>query len=740
MKNTLLLISIVASILFTCGAKKANKTPIFSSQNDGKIKELIGKMTLEEKVHQLATQYPNANMRFGIPNISANECLHGIKMDSATIFPQAIAMASTWSPELIERMGTVVAKESRAFGIHQCYTPMLAVVRDIRWGRTEESYGEDPYLVGKIGAAYIKGLQGMGEQRFDQNHIIATAKHFVADGEPMAGANGAAMDISDYNLQNVHLYPFRLAIEEARVGAIMPAHHLLNGIPCHGNKYILNDILRGQFGWDGLVVSDNGDMRMMKDVFNYVPDQMLAAKKGLEVGIDLELALFQGWSKQRMYGNYLIEAVTKGIVPIKLVDNAVAHVLRAKYQMGLFDGDILADERFDVIKYPENGEPEKVSMHDAEMFKKALYVGIPKKNWCEIVFDQKHNELALEVAHKSIVLLKNENHILPIRKDQYKHIAVIGPNANSMRLGGYSPDKPRYYISVFEGIKKFVGESGQVSFAEGCNFSGNTDKIQEAVALAQKADFIVLTIGGSEETCRENQDVDDLHLPENQQLLEQAIKATGKPYIVVLLNGRPISIEYSAVNAPAILEGWYLGQETGRAVADILFGVVNPSGKLPITFPRNAGQVPLFYNKMELGRKRNLYKSDPEPLFPFGFGLSYSTFEIGQPVLAKVTITPGETTSVTVTVKNTGKYAGEEVVQLYIHDVLSERVRPLKELRNFTRVSLNPGESREVKLEIGRQQLEYWNDGKWIVEPGDFEIMIGSNSIDTKKTKLTVVK
>jgi len=722
-----------------CTQDKAQQLVIFNDNNSMKIEAIIAKMSLQEKVHQLATQYPNANMRLGIPNITANECLHGIKMDSATIFPQAIAMASTWNPELIERMGTVVAKESRAYGIHQCYTPMLAVVRDARWGRTEESYGEDPYLVGKIGASYIRGLQGMGSQRFDKNHIIATAKHFVADGEPMAGDNGAAMDVSDYTLHNVHLYPFRLAIEEAKVGAIMPAHHLLNGIPCHANKYTLNTILRGELGWDGLIVSDNGDLRGLKSNFNYVENWEQAAKKGLEVGIDQELALFQGWNDNRMYGDNLIAAVKDGVVSEKMIDKAVAHVLRAKFQLGLFDENISLNDRFDVIKHPDNGEPKKlVSQHDAEMFKKSLYVGIPRNNWRKIVFDKKSDSLALEVAHKSIVLLKNEKNTLPLKMGRYKNIAVIGPNANSIRLGGYSPDKPRYYVSIFEGIKKFVGSDVEVHFAEGCDFNGTTSKIQEAVDLALKSDFVVLVIGGSEETCRENQDVDDLYLPKNQQLLEEAIKATGKSYVVILLNGRPISIEYSAQNAPAIIEGWYLGQETGTAVADVLFGKVNPSGKLPITFPRNAGQCPLFYNKLKTGRPRNLYKSIASPLYSFGFGLSYTTFKIGVPVLEKAKISNGETTSVSVVVKNTGKYIGEEVIQLYIHDLISERVRPLKELRNFAHVSLKPGESKKVVMEIGKQQLEYWNDGKWIIEPGDFDVMIGTNSDKLSKVVLTV--
>jgi beta-glucosidase len=338
-------------------------------------------MSLEEKAFQLPSQYPNSNARLGIPHISANECLHGVRMKQATVFTQAIAMASTWDNELIERMGNVVAKETRAYGIHHCFTPMLAVVRDVRWGRTEESFGEDPFLIGNIGAAYINGLQGRGKNRFDRDHIIATAKHYVADGEPMAGANGAAMDISEYTLQNVHLYPFRMAIEDAKVGSIMPAHHLLNGVPCHGNKHILVDILRNQYKWDGLVVSDNNDIKNMNTTFNYQPDNFSIARKALEVGVHEELSMFRGWDETRMYGYNLIQAVRSGKIPESLVDNAVAMVLRAKFALGLFESDAHLNDRFDLIKHAENRPSGSLSQEDAERYEKATYVGVARDNW-----------------------------------------------------------------------------------------------------------------------------------------------------------------------------------------------------------------------------------------------------------------------------------------------------------------------------------------------------------------------
>ncbi len=728
----LVLLFIVSSISFCYGQ-------VSKGQFDKEIRSLIKQMSIEEKVRQLATQFPNANMRLGIPNINANECLHGIKLEGATVFPQAIAMASTWDVELIEQMGHVVAKESRAFGVHQCYTPMLSVVRDVRWGRTEESYGEDPYLVGKIGTAYILGLQGKGSKFLDSEHIIATAKHFAADGEPMAGDNGAAMDVSDYNLHNIHMLPFKMAIEQGNVRSIMPAHHLLNGIPCHANKDLLNEVLRKQYKWDGLIVSDNQDIKRSAKTFKYAPTLVDAVRMALEAGIHQELSMFQSWNDNRLYGDLLIDAVKQGLIDEKLVDNAVSCVLQVKFELGLMQSKEQLDERFDWLAYPQYSNAKILSDEEAEMSAKADYFGRPVKNYRKIINDPAHDALALEVARKSVVLLKNEANILPLSTEKYKKIAVIGPNADAMRLGGYSPDKPKYFVTILEGLKNKYGEKIEFSYAQGCDIaSDKTSEIEEAVTLAQNSDLVVLAIGGSEETCRENEDRDDLNLAGVQTRLVQAIHKTGKPYVVVLLNGRPLSIEWTAQNAPAIIEGWYLGQETGTAIAEVLFGEVNPGGKLPITFPRNVGQVPLFYNKLETGRPRRIHNSSPEPLFPFGFGLSYTDFVISEPVLEKSLISSDGKTIVSVNVTNSGKFKGDEVIQLYVNDLVSSRVRPAMELRGFERITLAPGEIRTVSFEIGKEQLEYWLDGQWIVEPGDFEIMIGNSSANVKKTLLKV--
>lgn len=694
-------------------------------------------MSLEEKVFQLATQYPNSNARLSIPTMSVNECLHGIKLNHGTVFPQAIGMASTWDEDLIERMGNVVAKESRAYGIHHCYTPNLSVVRDARWGRTEENYGEDPFLIGSIGSAYINGLQGRGVYRFDKDHIIATAKHFVADGEPMAGANGAAMDVSDYNLYNVHLYPFRMAINKSRVGSIMPAHHLLNGVPCHANKYVLVDILRKELKWDGLVVSDNNDIKNMFTTFGYGADYADAAKRSLEVGIHQELVLSRGWDSTRMYGNNLITAVKQGKVSEKLVDNAVFMVLKAKFNLARPETNQALLERFDLIKRPERRAANSYSQDYAEQFEKATYYAVPRYDVDEVLNDSSHAQLALEVAHKSIILLKNEKSLLPLDANKIKKVAVIGPNANAKRVGGYS-GVPKYFVTVYDGIKKLLGSSADVQYAKGCEIASVVkEDFSEAVKLAQKSDVAILVLGGSEETSRENQDADNLDLTGNQMELMKAVYATGKPCIVILLHGQPQSIGWIAQNVPAIIEGWYLGQETGTALADVLFGRYNPSGKLPITIPRNAGQEPLFYNKLQPGRPRNIFQSEPTPLFPFGFGLSYSQFKLSNLQLASTKINRNGETVLNLDITNVGKVDGEEVVQLYVNVKNSAKVRPLKELRGFKKIFIKAGETKNVEFTIGKEQLEYWNE-QWIVEPGEYKIMVGSNSVDLKSVVLKV--
>lgn len=751
LKNLIIQTSCVVFIMIIASCKQNTQdSMVFSDKHDARIDKFIKQMTLEEKLGQMiAYRYlgrskpSNANVRLGIPNLVTNGCVHGVMADGATTFPQAIAMASTWDPVLIEKMGNIVAKEARALGIHQSYSPMIAVVRDVRWGRIEESFGEDPFLVGNIGVAYINGLQGTGAQRFDKEHILACVKHYVADGEPLAGGNGAAMDVSEYNLHNIHLYPFRMALVEARAASLMPAHHYLNGVPCHANNYIMNDILRDQYKWNGLVVSDNQDLPHLVQSLKYTPDYTDAALKALKAGIHQELDMsIEG---NRLYGNRLAEAVKAGDVPEELVDEAVATILRAKFEIGLFGGELPSIEKSVGL----DSVPPAV------------------ENYKEILNNVRHDELALEVAHKAIVLLKNNNSTLPLNLDQLKTIAVIGPNADIMRLGGYSTSNPKYFITILDGIKKYVGNRAEVSYAEGTGIDiklaesvehdveltniakrsnyepsvPESKKISEAVALAAKSDIVILAIGGSEATCRENEDVDYLGLTGRQLELVKAVHGTGTPCIVVFLGGRPISEPWIAENIPAIIQGWYLGQETGTAIADVLFGKVNPGGKLPVTIPRNVGQVPLFYNMLETGRPRRIYRSSPEPLYPFGHGLSYTTFNIDNMKLESNNIYAGGKTRLSVDIANTGKVAGDEVVQLYIRALYNKKARPKKELRGFQRISLSPGEKKTIYFEIGKKQLEYWNES-WVVEPGAYDLFVAANSSDQSlelnKTKLIV--
>jgi beta-glucosidase len=715
-----------------------------------RVNDLLSRMTIEEKAHQLASFFPNANVRLGIPHMQAGEALHGICLPNATSFPMAIALASTWDPDMIEDMATVIAKEARALGVHHVYSPMLAVARDPRWGRTEESYGEDPYLVSRIGVAFIKGLQGTGKQRFDENHIIATAKHFIADGEPIAGLNGSAFEMSERSLHEIHLPPFKAAVEEAHVGSIMPAHHSLNGVPCHSNTHIMDDILRDTYGFDGLVVCDNNDIFNLMEFMRVAKTWAEAARLSLEVGIDTELAWERSWDKGRAYGAPLVEGVKNGAVPAVLLDRAVKNVLRAKFKLGLFDdgSEVVAWQDFELSGEKGKTDYEVVTYSDSirgrdlggDYFNTLDRLTIPRENVEEILNDPTHNELALEVARKAITLLKNENDVLPLDKAKLKRIAVIGPNADEELLGGYSTPQVRYFVSVLDGIKNYVGDEVEVLYAEGVSIEDfERENIDEAVSIARKADVAVVVIGGNEITCKENEDRDDLGLVGQQQALVEAVYATGTPVVVLLLHGRPLAIEWIKDHVPAILDGWYLGQETGNALADVLFGEVNPGGKLPMTVPRNVGQVPIYYNIMPPGRPGRYFKSKAEPLWPFGHGLSYTSFEYSNLKLKSIS---SSSATANVDIVNTGQQTGDEVVQLYIRDEYSSVVRPAMELKRFRRITLKPGEKKTVTFTLEKDAFAFYDEKteEWIVEPGDFNIMIGSSSADIRISKMLTLK
>ena len=726
--------------LFFLNAKAQEKTgyiPLTKKEKQ-KVEQLLSQMTVEEKAHQLASFYPNADKRLNIPHMQAGESLHGIVAPGATTFPQAISMASSWDPALVERVSNAIAAEARALGIHHCYTPMLGVVRDARWGRFEEGYSEDPYLVSKIGVAFINGLQGTGKSRFDKNHVVATAKHFVADSEPLLGANGAAVEISLRSLHEVHLPPFRAAVEEAKVGAIMPAHHSLNGVPCHINTYTLNDVLRKEYGFDGLIVSDNNDIRWVQDRLFATENREETIRKSLEAGVHTELAFKQTWADKRMYGPPLVTLVKAGKVPMKLLDDAVRKVLEFKVALHLDEEENpMGREMTQLQKETKNADV------NADVFFSQIdgSLSSPRSNYKSVLNDPKHDALALEAARKSIILLKNANNLLPFKKDQFKKIAIIGPNADTIRLGTYSTQQPKHFITVKQGIEKSVGKNSQVFYAKGTDIQHpNPAQIQTALTIANLSDVIILVLGDDDKTVMENVDRDDINLPGAQDDLMKAMVATGKPIVLVLLHGRPAAIQYAKDNVPAILDGWFLGQESGTAVAEAIFGDLNPAGKLTVTYPRNVGQVPAFYNSLIPGRPREIWNASYDPTYPFGYGISYTTFKYSDFQLSKSNMIATDTVYASVKIQNTGKIKGDEIAQLYIRDNVSSLARPIKELKGFKRITLEPGAEQTVTFPISKRALEFWKDGQWITEPGAFTIMVGPNSTELKNLTLTLVK
>ena len=648
--------------------------------------------------------------RLGIPALGIGEGLHGYMAHEATSFPQAIGLASAWDPELHQKVFSVVAREMRARGAHYVLSPVLDLARDPRWGRTEETYGEDPYLVSRLGLAAVRGLQG---EHFtgDPEHVLATAKHFAAHGQPEAGTNCGPANYAERILREELFAPFEAVVREGRIGAVMASYNEINGVPSHVNTWLLKDLLRGEWGFDGFVISDGWGVDDLYRLHFVAGDEKEAAEKAFSSGVDIELG--------RCF-RHLEGSVEAGKISGEALDAAVAKILRVKFQLGLFENPFVDEERA-----------------------------------VSITNSTEHKEVALEAAHKSMILLKNEGGLLPLDKSRLRSLAVIGPNAAPVRLGGYSGN-PGYGVSVLEGIRQEVGQEIEILYAEGCGITQSTNDagqmwvddevlapdpdddsglIAEAVETTQKADVALLVLGDNEQTCREAWskshlgDRDSLDLPGRQEELLRAVFATGKPVILLLIQGRPASINFAAQHVPAILEGWYLGQAAGTAVADVLFGTVNPGGKLPITFPRSVGQIPAYYYHKPSARRGYLF-SNPEPLFPFGHGLSYTTFAYNHLRLSRETITIGEMTILSVDVTNTGERTGDEVVQFYVHDLLSERVtRPVKLLKGFERVTLEPGETRTVSFTVGPEQLKFLDESmRWMVEPGRFELMVGGSS------------
>jgi beta-glucosidase len=665
------------------------------------------------------------NSRLGIPVFFHEECLHGHAARDGTSFPQPIALGATFNPELIEKLFTMTAAETRARGAHQALTPVVDVARDPRWGRVEETYGEDPYLVSRLGIAAVRGFQGDASFK-NKSRVIATLKHFAAHGQPESGMNCAPVNVSERLLRETFLFTFKEALQKAAAISVMASYNEIDGVPSHASEWLLRDVLRKEWKFKGFVVSDYysiWELHYRPDTHGHfvARDKSHACELSVRAGVNIE------FPEPDCY-LHLVELIRKKILKESQLDELIAPMLYWKFQMGLFEDP-----------YVDPKEAEKMA-------------------GCEA-----HRKLARHAARESITLLKNENNIVPLDLKKIKTIAVIGPNANRSLLGGYS-GAPKHDVTVLDGIKAKVGNRAKVLYSEGCkitiggswqqdevvasNQEEDRKQIAEAVQVANKADVIVLAIGGNEQTSREAWNLKhmgdraSLDLVGRQNELVQVMLAIGKPVIVFLFNGRPLSITEVAEKVPAIFECWYLGQECGHAVADVLFGDFNPGGKLPISFPRSAGHVPVFYNYKPSARRGYLF-DEVSPLFAFGFGLSYTTFEIKKPRLKQNKIRSKDSTRVLVDVKNTGPRAGTETVQLYIRDLVSSVTRPIKELKGFQKIELQPGETKTVALDITPESLAFYDvHMKYVVEPGDFEIMVGNSSRDTdlQKVILTVTK
>ncbi len=668
------------------------------------------------------------NTRLGIPVMFHGEALHGAVRPGATIFPEAVGLGATWDPGLLEKVFSVAGRESRAAGNAMVLAPVLDLSRDPRYGRVEEMYSEDPYLVAQLGTAAVKGLQGLKSDSdlLDENHVYATLKHFV-HGQPENGTNVGPNDFSERTMRSVFLYPFEEVVKNAHVEAVMPSYNENNGgIPSHANPWLLHEVLRGEWGFKGITASDYTAVEQLYSLQHVAASPAAAGVLALKSGVDMELPAPAGFPG-------LVDAVNSGKLPMTDLDDAVSRVLTAKFRAGLFEHPYVDEERA------------------------ATEVG-----------NKANIPLARQAADEAIVLLQNKANILPLDSSKIKTLAVIGPNGNKERLGGYS-GMPPYYVTVLDGIKKRAGVGVNVVFAEGCRISEpdvapnqNTmgvykapkpetdDKLlAEALQTAKSADVIVLALGGNEIVSRESignigpgmsmiGDSDTLELPGRQMDLVREIVKLGKPTVAVLLNGKAYAVTELAAAVPAILEGWYLGQETGNAVAGVLFGDVNPSGHLPVTIARNVGQLPVYYYKTPAARRGYVF-DDNSPLFPFGLGLSYTTFTFGKPTIDREKMSADQTAHVSVTVTNSGTRAGDEVVQMYVHHAVSSVVQPIIVLRGFKRIHLEAGSSTTVSFDVGSEQLSILNaEMKRVVEPGSVEIRIGANSAETTSAGLSI--
>lgn len=710
---------------------------------DQKVNALLKKMTIEEKIGQL-NQYTGDNSATGpitinpnkqaeikagligsmlnivgtkytrqyqelamqsrlkIPLLFGQDVIHGYK----TTFPLPLAEAASWDLQAIELAARVAATEASASGIHWTFAPMVDISRDPRWGRVMEGAGEDTYLGSKIAYARVKGFQG--NKLGDLNSVMACVKHFAAYGAAVGGRDYNSVDMSERMLWETYLPPFKAALD-AGAATFMNSFNDLNGIPATGNAHLQRDILKGKWNFQGFVVSDWGSIGEMV-AHGYSKDLKAAALSAITAGSDMDM-------ESNAYRYHLADLVKEGKVPVELIDDAVKRILRKKFELGLFD---------DPYKYSDQKRADKA------------------------LSNPEHRKAALDVAQKSIVLLKNENETLPLSKN-LKTIAFIGPMVKEYKenMGFWSVELPevdynKWIVSQWDGLQNKVGKNTKLLYAKGCEVDGdNKDGFAEAVATAKQADVVILSIGERRDMSGEAKSRSDIHLPGVQEDLVKAIQATGKPVVVLVNAGRPLIFNWTADNVPAIVYTWWLGTEAGNAIANVLFGDYNPSGKLPMTFPREVGQIPIYYNHYSTGRpakdedSKNYVSAyidlKNSPKFPFGYGLSYTKFNYSDLKLSSTKMKNNETIKVSFQLSNAGKVAGEEVVQLYLKDKFGSVVRPVLELRDFQKIKLNAGESKTIEFTIDKEKLSFYNDKlEFVAEPGDFEVMIGASSADIK--------
>ena len=646
--------------------------------------------------------------RMKIPLLFGQDIIHGYR----TTFPVPLGEAASWDLEAIELSARIAATEASAAGVHWTFAPMVDIGRDPRWGRVMEGAGEDPYLGSLIAAARVKGFQGKGLGNTDA--LMACAKHFAAYGAAEGGRDYNSVDMSLLQLNEIYLRPFKAAVD-AGAATLMNSFNDINGIPATANQYIQREILKGQWKFDGFVVSDWGSIGEMIN-HGYSKDNYQAALQAITAGSDMDM-------ESRSYINNLEQLVKDGKVNVQLIDDAVRRILQKKFEMGLFD------------------DPYRFCNTERE-----------KQQWNNV----SNLEASKTIAEKSIVLLKNENQILPLDKKK-KTIAMIGPLVKAVRdnIGFWSytwPDDTARIVTQWQGVYNKAGKNINMTYAKGCGINDtSTAGFAEAVKIAREADVIIISVGEAGNMSGEAKSRSNIHLPGVQEDLVKALYAIGKPVIVLINAGRPLVFNWTADHANAILYTWWLGTEAGNAIADVLFGDYNPSAKLPVSFPRTEGQIPIYYNHFSTGRPPknendmnyvSAYIDLPNsPKFPFGYGLSYTSFKYSEPVLDKSKITMNDELEIKVSISNTGQYDGTETVQLYMRDLVGSVVRPVKQLIGFKQVFLKKGETKELKFKIGAEDLKFYDEKlNYIAEPGMFKVFVGGNSSTTLQADFELVK